>query len=1232
MRWFGSIPGLRSCDLLFALAGPFEKEVAAVLRRAAGTRLRSCALLLLLCAGFHTALLAQEGSNAGLTGTISDKTGAKVAKAEVVVTNRATHVTYNTTTTSKGAYTIPSIPPGIYDVSATFPGFNKATTQAVTFHVAELVTVNLTLDIASVSDTVTVSGDGELLEKGTAATSRILNDRELSESPALASSNGNRTITEYILTTMPGTNGTSSTGQTGSVNGGQQGSIEVYIDGIPIGATDAAEMAPSIDALNEVNMQVGYMGSQYDGGGTAITNFSPTSGTNAIHGKLLTILQNEDLNANTYVANQAHQGRGQSRYSLYSGSVGGPVFIPKVYNGKNRSFFFFNYERDQIRDLNFYGTTITMPTPGMLQGDFSAFLNPALTQNSQSGTVATTDVLGRPVVFGQIYDPSTQRILSAGQTDPLTGIKAVRAGLVREPFANNAIPSGRIDPVAANYLKLPFPKTYLNNLTTGNVPSDNISPPIYLSHMWSINFDQALTQKQKMNIFLSHIVRNRYLGNIWTLPDVTPISGALDYQQVSDTLVRLNHYWTVSSRVSNHLGVGYMRYLNYLGQPDYNANWAGTLGIPNTSSVGFPTVAFTGQASLAGTIQQLGQPYNGSGHLEDNIMPVDQVYISKGAHQIQVGFEGRLYREYLQQITGPPQFGFSNTATDDGSSSANYAGNAFASFLLGQVTNTTRTIYNSNQNYQRRESGVYVQDDWKVTRNLTINAGIRWHVEGGLYETAGQMAGVDLTLANTGAGNLPGALVFAGHQGRRGFENTSWGMVLPRVGMAYSPTNRVVWRAGIGVNSQAPEYLGEPFWGGTAPSLQGYSGSIAINGTTNPQPETGMAVASLSAAYPQYAGTLPNYDPTQLNLQAATVINPNGAQPVYVVNYNGGMEYALGHKVVAEIGYVGNTSRRLRNASLTQLNQLPLADETIYGDALLDNITLHPTIPLPYVGFKGTVEQALAPHPQYSVGGLTVYGGGGGWSRYDALQAVLTRRSSHGLTVTASYTWAKTLTNTNGSVQDIANKRAEKAVASFLDVPQQLKVLMLYELPLGKGKLLNLHGPLDWIAGGWKVAGNGIYQSGPTLSITDSLVSSGIGSSVRPNYTGLPVELKQHGFVDSIHSTGPLWLNPAAFTHVAYTPIHHTALATGTVPSVLPDVRGPGLAYENLSLSKSWVYKEGREFTLRADAFNAFNRAIMNAPVTDINNPNFGRVISKGTNSSTNYTPRIVQVQAILNF
>lgn len=1195
-----------------------------------------------------------------MNGTVRDPQGAVIPNASVVATDMDTNVATTTVTTGTGVYNFPVLPPGRYTLTAAHQGFRSASTLDLTLRVGQMLTLDVSLQLGQGAQSVTVSGDAQLLETSTAQLSHYVTNKELQTWP-LPDTGGQRDDQQFIFSSLPGTTGASFVG---SIDGGQAFSNELYIDGVSLGTFDSSELHESEDAIAEFNLQVGAMGAQYNGGGTAVTNYSIHSGTNALHGGVFEFLQNEDLNANTYDNKQLDTPRPKQRTNSFGGTVGGPVYIPKLYDGRNKTFFYVSEEHDIVNNLALSGTT-TVPTVAERSGDLSGFLDPAKTQDARSGLPAIgasgspiVDAIGRPVIYGQVYNPATQRLLTRGQTDPVTGRVAISSGLVRDPFLDNQIPVANIDPVAAAYLKLQYPTDFANNLVVNNVPM-TVDSPTFTQNNFLIKLDHQLTASHRLSFL--YMTDSRYRSNsnggTWGDPNLSPLNPS-HYQNNPGKIIRASDYWEITPKVLNRLAVGYNRFTNVYTTAFSSQNWASTLGIQNTADVGFPTVSYgggtsptgtpkTGLPSLGGTTDGLGDASNGGGLVDSSVIGIDQISFSFGSHQLTAGTEWRFYRENDLNVSSAGTFGFGNAQTDDGVATTSYTGNAFASFLLGQVNNTSRTILPTNYEFNRREVGTFLQDDWKVSSRLTLNMGLRWEVLGGITEAHGQMTTMNPLLPNTAAGGRPGALQFASQLGRTGFERTDWGLILPRFGFAYSATPTTVLRGGFGVNTQSPE--GGPEFNPQyeiPPATLGFSGSIQVNQTTNPQPYADMAVTKLSSPYPSYPGTLPNYDPTQANGEAPPAyMRPDGARVTYVENYNFGIQQGMGHRTIAELNYVGNTGKRIYAYGLDQLNQLPIADLARYGDALLDPVSAHPDVPVPYAGFStnNTVQQALAPFPQYTGGTIFQYDDNDpGWSRYDSLQATITRQVANGFNVLAAYTWAKTMTNTNSNcnsgtcsaVQDVNNLKLEKAVALNLHIPQQFKLTAFYNLPIGPGHLLSLRGTAGSLLGGWTLSTNLIYQSGLPINITDSGVNNGIFSITRPNYTGLPVKLDKSGSINVASNTGPQYLNPAAFAHVttscsavaAGAACNNVALTTGNVPSALGNVASPGLQSENASLQKRFSLGDVRSFQLRTDVFNLFNRAGRGAPVTDINSPSFGQILNN------QYTPRIVQVSGRITF
>lgn len=1216
----------------------------------------SCSLFVLVPL-ISIAAAGQQGSSGSITGTVLDPTGAAVQGVQVVAINTESNVTARTVSTGAGLYSFPTLPPGTYKLTAAIQGFSPTSVINIELRTAQILTENLTMQLTGAAETVTVSSDSaQLLDTSTAQISHYVTAKEIASWPIPVTADGERQLQDFIFKNLPGT-----TGETylGSINGGQYFSNEIYLDGVSMGSTDTAELGPSEDAVGDFNLQTGVMGAQYDGGSTAVSNFSIHSGTNKLHGTLYEYFQNEALNANSYDNNANGVGRPKQRLNNFGGTVGGPVWIPKLYDGRDKTFFFVSFEKTKKANFSTNGAT-TMPTASELNGDFSAFLNPALTNNASSGQPSgAVDNLGRPVLFGQIYDPATTRSVTAGQIDPTTGLKVLNTGIVRDPFLNNQVPTTRFDPVAKAYLTLPFPTKFINNKVVDNLTRFAANQPVFDQNDLSIKLDQVITQAHKVSFYMTTVSRSRsqQQGDTWSQPGTNPLD-TWNIQSTPGKLVRVNEYWTILPSLVNRLGVGYNRFTNSYLTAFYNRDWASQLGLQNLPTIGFPTISFSGPSALGGGNDRLGANNLGGAYIDQSTMWIDQLSWTHGAHEFQFGTEWRFYNENDKNVSSQANFAFSNIDTAGGTPTDTYSGNAFASFLLGQTNSTGRTIYNGDFGFRRREIGTFVQDNWKLNERLSLSLGLRWNVLTGLTEAKGQMATFAPNLINPQAG-LPGSIEFGSQLHRNGFQNTNWGFILPRFGFAYRATPQLVFRGGFGVNTQAPE--GSPYISGQ-PSTLGYSASIAVSQSTNTQVDRDIAPFILSQPYPAFTGSLPNYDPTIANLggaQAGSVppyIRPDGTRSQYAENYNVGFQLDLGHQTVAELNYIGNTIKRIYASGTDQLNQLPVTDLARYGDALLDPLSAHPEISTPYAAFSTSnlVQQAIAPYPQYPGGSISQIDSYRGWSRYDSMQATITRHAAKGLSVIAAYTWAKAMTNTNSNcnsglcnaVQDVNNLKLEKSLALGISVPQQIKLTLVYDLPIGRGQLLDLRGPLNWVAGGWMVSSNLIYQSGNVLAITDSGVNNGIFASTRPNFTGQPIKLNSPGKFDVVDATGPEYLNPTAFSHVTTScslvapgiPCNNVALTTGNVTATLGNVYGPALKDENFSLQKIFSLRESTALEFKADAVNAFNRAGRGNPVTDINSGTFGQITGPGSDSqgidgdSYFYQPRVVQLSLRLRF
>ncbi|MBI1895474.1 MAG: TonB-dependent receptor, partial [Acidobacteria bacterium] len=727
-----------------------------------------------------------QGAVGTLTGTVSDATGAVVPGAAVTATNTATGVETKTTTTSTGTYRLPYLPSGAYRITVTAPGFRTAAAENVILRVGQTQNVDVRMELGAVAEQVTVSAETPLLESSSAEIGRYVTTAEYKSWPILVS-DGQRQIQQFIFSSLPGTTGNTFKG---SINGGQQYSHEILVEGIPLGRSDLMggnnnEFSPSAEAVSEFKLHTGAIGAQYNGGQTAIANFAIKSGTNDLHGSAFYYVQNESLKAFTL----ADKARGRTTKSLfrqhnYGYSVGGPVYIPKIYNGRNRTFFFTNFENTDRKDFNIAGLNNTLPVQDFRKGDFSRLLNPAFTGNSSSGSVIGADALGRPVRFGQIYDPATTR--------------RVNGQVVRDPFPNNIVPQNRISPVAKNVIdNVGIVNPEIDTMIR-NTPAVGTCCPFFDLYIAMVKGDHHISDNHRISGLYNHSYRKRNNnGGQRYLPIPGPATQSWQDQLTPGRLVRLSLDSTVTPRLLNRLAAGYNRFRNTNVTAFINQDWAGKIGIQNTSPTHFPVMTFGGTEWQGGTLARLGsgnrnENFNGSWIYQD-----DLTYI-QGSHSFRFGYEYRRYFYNERNFPSSGSFSFSPTSSWMPGFTTQ-TGHSFASFLLGAVNNASRDVVTLFPGFRQSSHAFYVTDDWKITPRLTANLGLRWEIIRPLWEVTDRMSMIDLNVPNPAAGNLPGALVF-----RDRLQDTNWLQLGPRLGLAYRATDKLVVRAGYGITSTPP--------------------------------------------------------------------------------------------------------------------------------------------------------------------------------------------------------------------------------------------------------------------------------------------------------------------------------------------------------------------------------------------------------------------------------------------
>jgi len=1162
-----------------------------------------------------------QGSVGTLNGTVLDPAGAVVPGAAVVLANVANGEEHKTTSTSAGAYTIPYVASGTYKLRVSAAGFRVSEADNVIVRVAETLTVNVTLQVGGVNEQVTVSDTPPLLEAGTAEIGRYINQAEYRNWPILLD-DGQRQLQEFIFTSLPGTTGNTFEG---SINGGQEYSHEILIDGIPVGRNDLAggnnnEFSPSVEAIADFKLQTGAVSAQYNGGETAVANFTIKSGTNDLHGSAFWYFQNEALDAESLSTKTQGLKNPPYRENNEGYSLGGPVYIPKIYHGRNKTFWFTNYEKTHLSNLQLNGFA-TLPVPDFKQGNFSQLFNPAFTGNPLSGTQVGTDALGRPVVFGAIYDPATTRM--------------VNGEVVRDPFPGNIIPTSRITPVAENVITNIGVQDPTFNSMLRNTQALASGSPYFDLHIFGVKIDQNIGDKEHISGFYNQSYRNR---NNYSGTPYQPVPGAAtsgwQQQTTPGNMVRLSLNSTLTPTILNRVAAGYNRFVNDNGAVPgtLDANLASKIGLQNLPGTMFPVFHFSGTEDQGGTIDQEGVGFADKSNNGSYIYQDDVTWIH-GKHSFRFGYQYSRYYYDDHALSGSGTFNFSPQETDQ-PGFLDDTGHSYASFLLGAVHSASNGVTGYSNAFRQPEHALYVVDDWKLTPKLTMNLGLRWEIIPPFYEVTGRMSEVDLNVPNPGAGNLPGALVFAG-PGRNRFNNTYWKEFGPRFGVAYQVNNKMVVRTGYAIMNTPPIVNNWSYGAFT----YGFNGAVNVPAHYNPDGFVDNPAIYLSQPFPSLPSPLPNTNPALANYQSEVATTAKDAnRPGYVQNWNFTIQYLLPSEMVLETAYIGNKGTRLwgaisnssGQAIFSELDGLP-ASMLSMGDLLNAPVSQYPQY-IPYAGFPTTytVSQALRKYPQfYGVEEQFPYNEN---SNYNSLQVTLTRHLSKDLGFLAAYTFSKAIgySDQNGpasyytTIQDYFHRGLERSVTSF-NMPQNFKLTWIYEAPVGKGKRFDLHWA-NYIVGGWKLAAIQNYFSGLPIQLSESgnNIPPGFAPGIRPDVLssdetvgGVP------GTLDFFNGTP--YLNPAAFAHSPVTG-NGTPLAVGTAPRFLPNVRGPAQYSETVRMSKKfplYKQKESTFFQIGMTWSNPFNRITPYIEDTTVGDAAFGKVLAGGGGKTLQLDARI---------
>ena len=1112
--------------------------------------MRGAFLALALC-GCAATMLAQNTSTGEIRGTVTDSSNAVLTGATVVVTNIDTGVITQFETNKDGLYDTVSTPAGHYRMEFSKAGFKLLQRGPITLTV-NTITVNAQLHIGSVEQKVVVTADASLLKTETSDQGTTLDAKTMQQLPQVGQSWENFTIL------LPGTAGTPSSGDGAaspgigvSINGGLPYTSSFLSDGASVTLPQSANTdTNTFETVAEVNIETSTFSAQYGIGG-AVFNQITKSGTNAFHGSAYEYLQNNALDARSYFDDPTAEIP-PLHVHVFGGSIGGPIL-------KNKMFFYFNTEKT-ISNTS-YDNFVTVPTLAERMGNFADVLGgPALDAN---GNQQVNPCDGTVILTNQIFDQST--------------LTTVNGQPCRRAFAGNQIT--KIDPVA-NGLQAYYPVPNRPGLANNYFQVTPVQNP-YLTFYGRLDYD--INSKNRITFAATSRDNKALYQN--ELP--CPIN--CQYDDVADHVLLLSDTWTISSTFVNEFRFGFNRQGNWFVPSTFGQGIPAKVGLQYAKADILPDISIGGGVGTCCDGLYNSGNYIGVGNSFD---PSDVVTLVRGKHVIHFGGEVLRYQNnsvpYGNVQAG--EFNFNGSYTQATPSTVG-SGFGYADFLLGEVQGWSAN--NQPVSGARQVSPqVFIQDDYKLRRNLTLNVGLRYQIQSGWSEVHGYEGTFDPTLLNTATGTL-GAMWFVGDNGRNQLQKNVYNIFLPRLGFSYSPNDKTVVRGGFGIysnNWSADTYngnavgFGSNSYGSASDQTNGLTPIVSLSGTGANLPY--LKASTSSSAY---------------NGQGVSY-NPYHTPVAKSYQYSFGIQHQLPQQIVVNLSYVGSHGTHLSFPH--DINQVPVSQLSPNDDPS--------GRPYPqFEGISGDTYDAI--------------------SNYNSLQLQAEKRLASGWSFNANYTWSHFLDDQDSSgwgghagTQNYQNGYDVQANygPSNYDIRHSLKTSVVYQLPFGKNRLfLNQNAIVDAVAGGWQFSMIGIARTGNPFTITygGNNLSYSQAGSWRPNLVGDP-GISHRGING--------WFNPAAFA--APTPGTFGDLGRNTV-------FGPDLTEVNASLGKIFSFKEGVQLQIRIDANNALNHPSFGLPDTNFDDPvdltsNPGRPTGAGTIGSTTVNGRNIQLGARLSF
>ncbi len=1135
--------------------------------------LHSAALAALLAT-----LASAQSFTASVNGTVTDVSGASIGSAKIVVTNQDRGTVSSSVADASGRFVVTALPPGTYILTAESAGFKRFSSGRFTVAVQEQATINAQLQVGEITSTIEVEGSAALVNTTISNLGQVIDNKYILSLPNIAR---NSMGLAYLTPGVVGSGGRRGDSNTNFVaNGARNSTSDVLVDGATVttveqnsGISDL-KFSPSVDVVQEFKMQTNFFSAEYGQTGGAVVNMVTRSGTNSFHGTGYYFLRDAALNANDWFSNRSGRALPAFHRDQYGGVIGGPVI-------KNRTFFFGGYEYTKQESPTV--ATITVPSDLQRAGNFSQTFNAA----------------GQLM---QVYNPFATNTSAAGVID-------------RQPFGGNLVPQSMMDPIALKALSFvprgnqpgaPFTNT-ANWFGQGINGSSN--------HQINIKGDHNLNAANRLSGRYSNVISQGTNPNLFGDGNPAYYTGGPNATNTKSMVAELTTIASPTTVFTLRYG---FTYSNFARNPNVAYDLT-ELGLPKNMKDSATNLVFPRWAPEG--FQEFGtEPYWIMDRQEGVHHASASMSKTRGGHNIKTGGEWRFNQlDYLQPGNPSGRFNFSRGVTcRDRFTCPGNEGNGLAAMLIGW---TTGSEYHIEPKAFSRSAywGFYVQDDWKITRKLTINLGLRYDFDVPRWEVLNRYSYWDLNAQSPIKANgydTRGVIKFVDDNRRSPFD-ADRNNFQPRIGFAYALNPKTAIRSGYGLfyTLSRATVFGRPGTGFTinSPSIWTLDANATLNSRLNNPFPNGVL---------QPPGRAQG-DATLIGFGASTILPSNNRNPEYH-SWNFSIQRELPMKSVLEVNYTGSRGVHLF-MPVTTLSPLP---QSAWPQG---RTTLAALVPNPFFGqitdtrsplsvANVSRSRLLRPMPQFDGTGVGTAEPARGDSNYHAMQLKWEKRFSDGLTVLTHYTWSKMIDNVSHSsgnvswlggstsLQNIWDLRGERSLSSH-DVAHRMVITGAYELPFGRKKKFgsNWNRALDWVAGGWQMSGFLLMSSGMPLQVLQSGGAIWDGTQ-RPNLIGDPSTTGR--VQDRINN----YFNRGAFAQPAPD-------VPGSAPRNL-GYRGPGIKTLDAAILKSIATREGQRFEFRFEANNFTNTPMFGDPAASFGAVNFGQI----TGLRNGVGPRSVQI------